>query len=505
MDQQADRADGATTTTTAPAGSGPSRTARRWASRTGRSSRIAVPAAIGGTFLIATLALGAAGALPGMPKIGTGTSAAQAETARLAGGAGNPGATANGGSGGTGGPAGAIAPAGSANSGSDVTLAGTAGDLEPGASPSGEPSGQPSGEPSAEPSVDPTAEPSPSDSPDPTSAPTMHLVGSVKDGHPYLDWTACTPDGFHVYRIVRSSDSSVAWPLGSGDAIANGTENREITALPDPQAPAGHTFWYRAFSLLSGPDGELTVGCASNIVEVAVPSPTPEPTSSPDPTPEPTPTPTGNDNQKLDLTLKWSDGKVIVDWSPCTADGFNTYEVVRSLDSTVRWPILTDTDKVVATMGTGDTAFSDGDAPRGVTVYYRVFCVKIDGSSIAVLTTSSAKGITTPEPAAPSPSSIDLAANVTDGGNVELNWSVCPADGFIAEKVVRSASSNPSAVPLTDGSQVLATLTSRSTTHFLDTDVASGQHWFYRVQCLRNWYGDTIVGARSAVVDATLP
>ena len=88
---------------------------------------------------------------------------------------------------------------------------------------------------------------------------------------------------------------------------------------------------------------------------------------------------------------------------------------------------------------------------------------------------------------------------------MELTWSMCPADGFIAAKVVRSMTDNPSAIPLTEGSQVRATIASRTTVHFLDTDVSSGQHWFYRVQCLGNWYGSTVVAARSAVADAILP
>jgi hypothetical protein len=490
MDQQADLADLAPkTTTTGQDTPGSGRAARRWAGRTGRSTRLALPAAIGGTFLIAALALGAAGALPVGPRAAAAAAPANpGQTTGAGGSAGQPQAAA-----------GALGEIG----GSEPSA--TAGDHGGVGQPSAEATSTPGTESSGEPTAEPSSAPSTGPSADPTPAPEMHLVGSLKDGHPFLDWTACTPDGFHVYRIVRSSDNNVTWPMGGGDVIANGTEHTAVTALPDPHAPAGHTFWYRAFALITGADGGLALGCASNTVEVEVPTPTPDPTSEPTsaPTSEPTPAPT--DNQRLELHLSWADGKVVVDWSPCTADGFNTYEVVRSLDGTVRWPMLTEGDKVVAAMGPGDTLFRDGDAPRGVTVYYRVFCVKIDGDHIAVLTSSAARGITTPEPAAPSPTTIDLAVNVTDGGNVELNWSMCPADGFISEKVVRSATDNPSAVPMTEGSQVRATYTSRSTVHFLDTDVAGGQHWFYRVQCLGNWYGSTVLSARSAVADAVLP
>jgi hypothetical protein len=224
-----------------------------------------------------------------------------------------------------------------------------------------------------------------------------------------------------------------------------------------------------------------------------------EPKDGPTPTPKPKPS-----VQELGLTLGKGDGKVKVDWTTCRSDAFASYKVVRSPDSTVTWP-AGENDKVVGVIKSRTkTAMVDTSFPHGKKVWYRVFCIADGEHDNMVLGRTTAKSIVTPKAeSAPEPYVLGFELDFTDDG-VVLNWEKCGSDGFAYYKVVRSATENPSYLPWTDGSEVIAVIENGGLTTFTDTDVEAGDHWFYRVQSIGIWDGQKVVLGETPVREVSL-
>ena len=87
-------------------------------------------------------------------------------------------------------------------------------------------------------------------------------------------------------------------------------------------------------------------------------------------------------------------GDVRADWTACTSSGFSGYALVRSLDSEIHYP-PEDRDTVVARVGTGTTAATDGSAPSG-TLTYRVYCLTTKGGETKVASQTPSKQIHVP-------------------------------------------------------------------------------------------------------------
>ena len=220
----------------------------------------------------------------------------------------------------------------------------------------------------------------------------------------------------------------------------------------------------------------------------------PKPTHRPDPKPE-----------SLGLRLSNVDGGVKVDWTVCGADRFDLYKVVRSTDARVRWPLGANDRLIGVIRDRGTTMLIDSHAPAGKKVWYRVFCVDKTDHGYRILNSTPAKWIKThgQEPA-PTPVTLGLEVNVTDGG-VALDWQTCDSDGFHWYKVVRSHGANPSYVPWTEGSQLIGVIENGGTTAFTDTHVESGQTWFYRVQCVGFKNDHKVVLGQTAAIQVTIP
>jgi hypothetical protein len=92
-----------------------------------------------------------------------------------------------------------------------------------------------------------------------------------------------------------------------------------------------------------------------------------------------------------------------------------------------------------------------------------------------------------------------IEAEVTDAG-VVLHWEACSSDGFAVYKVVRSQGTDPSYLPWTGGSEVLAAVSDAGTTGVTDGAVSSGQTWWYRVQSI-GYAGDqkVLLGETEAI------
>jgi hypothetical protein len=340
--------------------------------------------------------------------------------------------------------------------------------------------------PAATPNAGPTAPPAP-----PAPAETTIAIGLALEGTAVVvEWSACAVDGFVAYKVVRSKDEFVKWPLGSGDSLAGVIEAQTTTRFVDKAVDGGRTYQYRVFGLRKWND-ETVVACRSGAGSITTPAPTPKP--------EPV---VGS----LSITVALMEGHPFLDWTECTGLDFDYYKVVRSADSMVTWP-KGDNDSLVAAVGVdGKTKAWDGDAPGGTVVYYAVFCVRSTEAGYAVVAASAVKGIETPvaQPA-PEPVALGFEAGVT-GEGVVLSWGACAVDNFVYYKVVRSLTTdNPSYLPWTDGTELIGVIENSANTQFVDTNIASGQTIYYRIQCLGKWNGAKVLLGQTAVIAVTIP
>lgn len=158
-----------------------------------------------------------------------------------------------------------------------------------------EPKDEPVDEPVDEPKDEPVDEPK--DEPDPTPAPApepvkLGLELGLRECGVIVDWSAYQGDGFGFYAVIRSRDETVRWPLGENDRLVAEIESRSRTAFEDCELDAGRKYFYRVFALRHTEDGWRILGSTS-VRGIYVPADEPEPTPvpEPDPTPEPEPEP----------------------------------------------------------------------------------------------------------------------------------------------------------------------------------------------------------------------
>jgi hypothetical protein len=345
--------------------------------------------------------------------------------------------------------------------------------------------------------TDASDEPTPIEPAEPTVE-SIDLALHLQDGYVKVDWSACDVDGFRYYKVVRSADERPTWPLGEGDKLIAAVEDAATTVIADGELPLGTKLFYRVFALAER-DGGMHVACQSPVRGLAVPAATPKPE------PKPEPEPTDKPSAWLALSVSIKEGKPYVDWSECQGD-FHYYKVVRSTDQAVTWP-KGGNDSLVAAVGPdGKTAVWDGEATPGKKVWYRVFCLRETEGGYKVLASSPVKGIAVPadkpDPE-PDPVALGLEVNLTDGG-VKLRWEACGSESFVAYKVVRSAGSNPSYLPGTDGSHVIAVIENAGVTSFVDGGVEAGQTWYYRVQAIGYMNGHKILLGQTAAIAVTV-
>jgi len=215
-------------------------------------------------------------------------------------------------------------------------------------------------------------------------------------------------------------------------------------------------------------------------------TPKPDPVDEPDPTDKPDATDEPSDEPSDGIQLEafvGEEGKIVVKWLPFEGD-FEKYKIVRSTDSDPSWP-TGEGDELIAAIGRDDlTRFTDGSAPCGVELHYRVFAVRHGEEGYVVVAASNADGVyrECPEPPA-DPSPMGFEVFVADNG-IKLHWEACTDDAFVAYKVVRSATNESPMFPLHDGDELLAAIGDKNQTWFLDENVEPGQTFTYRVLSL---------------------
>jgi hypothetical protein len=243
-----------------------------------------------------------------------------------------------------------------------------------------------------------------------------------------------------------------------------------------------------------------------------------EPTGDPaEPTTEPTTEPTSEPTAKpsresMNLVLTVTDGGAVkVDWTRCEADGAVAYKVVRSTDGHVTWPYGGADRQLALIMDLGTTVFVDTSAPTDRTLVYRVFCVGgqdgawtfLDSTPGRVVHVPGNEPTPTPEPTA-KPETLTLSLSSSETGGVYVGWGQCGSDGFSGYKVVRSPDEATS-WPLGGNDTLVTYLTDRSLTHFVDTSVEAGGHYFYRVFCVHATGDGFQVLNSTHVEDFTVP
>ena len=452
---------------------------------TGRRLGVSLPGAVLGAFLVTALALGASLQTDGVPGGGADGDGAAIQTALEEG----------------------DAPDG------DKPGADEPGNEEPGDEPADKPvDEQPGDEPTDQPGDEEPAE-EPADKPvdeqpaqeepkpEPPAAEAIEIGVGLNDGKVIVEWSACEAAGFGAYKVLRSTDATVTSPRGENDTLVGVIESPSKTRLVDTTAPAGKKLFYRVFAFATH-EGVAYTACRSGVEDVTTPRPEPEPTPKPEPDTEPTPKP---EVGSLGLALSIKEGVPYVDWTACKVDGDFLYKVVRSKDAKATWP-LGDYDSVVAAIGPdGGTAVFDEEIGPGRKMFYRVFCLRALDEGYKVLAASALKGIETPasepEPL-PEPTVMGFEVDAT-GEGVVLHWERRTAEQFAFYKVVRSRNENPSYLPGTDGSQVVAVFENSAIIEFVDESADAGT-WYYRVQAIGYADGQKFLLGQTPVRSATV-
>jgi hypothetical protein len=435
--------------------------------RTGRRLGVSLPGAILGAFLISALALGASLGTPRVPGSGVG-----GDDAVLTGlEEGN-------------------APDG--DKPADEEPGDKPADEEPGDKPADEePGDKPADE---EPGDKPAEQPAEEDpKPAPPAVEAIEIGVGLNEGNVVVEWSACDPDGFVAYKVIRSTDSTVTYPRAANDTLVGVIEASSKTRFVDARAPEGKKLFYRVFAVAAH-DGNAFTACQSRVEDVTTPRP--------EPTPKPTPK---AEIGSLGLAVSIKEGVPYANWTACQVDGDFLYKLVRSKDAKVSWP-LGDQDSVVTAVGPdGTTAAFDEEIGRGRKVFYRVFCLRALDEGYKVLAASPVKGIETPatEPKPlPEPTAMGLEVDVT-GEGVVLHWERGQGEQFAFYKVVRSRNENPSYLPGTDGSQVVAVFENSAITEFVDESADAGT-WYYRVQAIGYADGQKFLLGQTPVRSATV-
>lgn len=220
----------------------------------------------------------------------------------------------------------------------------------------------------------------PEPTPKPTTAPAaLTLKATLREGHPWLDWSGCASDRFDAYKVVRSRDATVTWPLGENDVLVAAIGNPAESAFWDKDAPAGRTLSYRVFCVDRTESGYVVLA-ASGVASVTTPAAEPPP-----------------DPVTLGFEAKPVAGGVLLDWTSFAGDGFVYYKVVRSTSPNPSYLPWTDGTQLIGVIeSASNSAFEDGTVEPGQTWYYRVQAIGTWNGQKVVLAQTAAVEVSVP-------------------------------------------------------------------------------------------------------------
>jgi hypothetical protein len=184
----------------------------------------------------------------------------------------------------------------------------------------------------------------------------MSISVTIKEGHPFIDWSACTGVDFHYYKVVRSTDATVTWPPSGDDAKVAAVGVDGDTKAWDSSAPGGKKLYYRVFCIQDSKSGSVAVA-ATAVKGIQTPPA------------EPAPAPVA-----LGFEVDVTGEGVVLQWQACTSDVFAFYKVVRSFTNPnpSYLPGADGTQVIGVIENAGTTQLTDGDVASGQTIYYRV-------------------------------------------------------------------------------------------------------------------------------------
>jgi len=230
--------------------------------------------------------------------------------------------------------------------------------------------------PSESPSLEITEAPTAEITAEPTVAATpvtpLTLQASIVGGKVKLEWTRYQGEDFSYYKVVRSTDATVSWPLGDGDTLVAAIDNIDTLSTVDA-APGGKSFTYEVFAVKSSEDG-YAVLVGSNVVTIAVPAPTPAPTSSCGIGPLSfkihVPTTVGG----IQPANAGSGYSVSFSWHKYMCDNFELYVIVKSSTSNIVVPLGSggSGDPIAEYGNVSTTSGADYNVQPGHTYYYLV-------------------------------------------------------------------------------------------------------------------------------------
>jgi hypothetical protein len=217
--------------------------------------------------------------------------------------------------------------------------------------------------------------------PVPTPVPNLTLAVSLSGTQVKVEWSRYQGDNLAYYKVVRSTDGTVAWPLGDGDTLAAAISDIDQLSYVDA-APLGKTFTYEVFAVKSSADG-YAVLVGSNVVAIATPEPTPTPTPKPTPAPATNcgigslsysivaPTASVGGVQPAHVVSGYT---VKFSWSKYHCDNFQMYVLVRSDSSNIQVPLVSSSgnDPVNEYGDQNATSGQDDSVQAGHTYYYLV-------------------------------------------------------------------------------------------------------------------------------------
>jgi hypothetical protein len=195
-----------------------------------------------------------------------------------------------------------------------------------------------------------------------------------------IHWTACSGAEFSYYKVVRSTDATVAWPLGENDTLVGVVGADGDRVVYDGEAPGGKTLYYRVFCVRSTESGYVTVA-ASVVMSIQTPAAEPAP-----------------DPVSLGLEVAVGGDGVALTWQQCTSGAFHWYKIVRSTTTTnPSYLPSTDGTQLIGVIENAETThFVDGTAPSGQTVYYRVQCLGYWNGQVVLLGQTAVSAVATP-------------------------------------------------------------------------------------------------------------
>ena len=199
--------------------------------------------------------------------------------------------------------------------------------------------------------------------------------------------------------------------------------------------------------------------------------------------------------------------KVKLAWKAYAGEGFEYYKVVRSTDGTASWPAGGD-DAVVGVIGDRSATWWADVPACGKPWTYRVFAVRHGDAGYVTLAatnpvTLSVTCAPAPTPVVVVPLAFTVQAN--PGGGIALSWEACTSKHFTAYKVVRSKTNADPRYPLNSGTELIAAIGDPGQTTFVDSDVASGETWTYRVVAVTSGSTGHVAIGQTAAMSATAP